>query len=214
MRARLALRVSGLALELREIVLKNKPQAMLDISPKATVPVLQLAAVGASAAVVIDESFDIMQWALTQSDPEHWLAAWGKESQALVEENDRIFKTHLDHYKYADRFPEQRAEVYRQRGEVFLSDLEVRLLSHSCAGRRGYLMGTSVSLADMAIFPFVRQFAHVDKTWFEQSPYPALIDWLNELLKSDIFRSIMVKLKPWQPNSAPLLFHQAQLPSA
>jgi len=214
MRARLALRVSGLALELREIVLKNKPQAMLDISPKATVPVLQLAAVGASAAVVIDESFDIMQWALTQSDPEHWLAAWGKESQALVEENDRIFKTHLDHYKYADRFPEQRAEVYRQRGEVFLSDLEVRLLSHSCAGRRGYLMGTSVSLADMAIFPFVRQFAHVDKTWFEQSPYPALIDWLNELLKSDIFRSIMVKLKPWQPNNAPLLFHQAQLPSA
>jgi len=213
MRARLALRVSGLALELREIILKNKPQAMLDISPKATVPVLQLTAESASVAAVIDESFDIMQWALAQSDPEHWLAAWGKESQALVEENDRVFKTHLDHYKYADRFPEQRAEVYRQRGEVFLTKLEAHLLAHSGAGRRGYLMGQSLSLADMAIFPFVRQFAHVDKTWFEQSPYPTLIDWLNELLKSDIFRSIMIKLKPWQPNDAPLLFHQDQLPN-
>jgi len=208
MRARLALRVSGLALEVREIVLKNKPQEMLSLSSKGTVPVLQLNEDSEPKAVVIDESFDIMMWALGQSDPEHWLAVWGHDSQALVETNDQVFKTHLDHYKYADRFPEQGAEVYRQRGEVFLSELEACLITHSGAERRGYLMGSSLSLADMAIFPFIRQFAQVDKVWFDQSPYPTLIDWLNELLETDIFSSIMVKLTPWQSGDRPVLFHQ------
>jgi len=203
MRARLALRVSGLALELREIILKNKPQAMLDLSPKGTVPVLLL-----PTGTVIDESFDVMFWALKQSDPEQWLENWGADAEALIDKNDRVFKTHLDHYKYADRFPDDPAEVYRQRGEVFLAELNARLLARSNEASRGYLLGPNLSMADMAIFPFVRQFAHVDKTWFDQSPYPALISWLNELLDSAIFRSIMVKQPAWQPGDTTLLFHR------
>lgn len=206
MRARLALRVSGVELELREIILKNKPQSMLDISPKGTVPVLQLPGDYSSVSTVIDESFDVMLWALSQSDPDQWLAGWDEDAQALVTKNDGEFKTHLDHYKYADRSPEYSAEAYRQRGEVFLLELEARLLANGSEEGRGYLLGPALSLVDMAIFPFVRQFAHVDKAWFDQSPYPALINWLSELLDSEIFQSVMLKLQPWQAGDEPVLF--------
>ena len=208
MRARLALRVSGAPLELREIVLKHKPASMLEISPKATVPVLQLA-----SGEVLDESIDIMHWALGQADPEAWLQGWNSEAEALVLENDQVFKRHLDMYKYADRHPDEAEEVYRGRGEDFLQDLERRLQLSSAAlepsldGSTAYLFGTQPTLADMAIFPFVRQFAHVDKTWFYASRYSALIGWLDALLASDVFVSIMPKLKPWQLGDPQLLFH-------
>lgn len=180
------------SLELREVVLKNKPQQLVDISPKATVPVLQLL-----DGTVIDESRDILTWALNQAKTESKVQYSPMylqlEIDKLIDENDGSFKWALDRYKYADRF-EESEQYYRELGEVFLAKLEQLLTKNR------HLLSAELSLADIAIFPFVRQFAHVDKTWFEQSPYPKLNLWLNELLESKLFISIMEKYKPWQAN--------------
>jgi glutathione S-transferase len=205
MRARLActLFLPAQSLELREVVLKNKPQELLEISPKATVPVLVALRESLADPVLVDESRDIMMWALdqaaellkTQYTPLHLQL----EIDELINENDGPFKWALDHYKYADRF-EETEEYYRELGEVFLAKLE-QLLEHN-----RYLFTPAMSLADIAIFPFVRQFAHVDKQWFEQSPYPRLIQWLDILLKSDLFASIMEKYKPWDKQEEAIFF--------
>ncbi|MDB6062161.1 MAG: glutathione S-transferase [Verrucomicrobiaceae bacterium] len=188
MRARLAITVSGVAVEWREIVLRNKPKAMLAISPKGTVPVLQL-----PDGLVIDESLDIMQWALGCNDPQRWLPA-EKESMAaleLIHENDGPFKAQLDRYKYADRHPEHSTEYYRENGEIFLQKLDVLLQTQK------YLMGEKVTIVDMAIFPFIRQFAAVDKLWFNASKYIHVIAWLDKLLVSDLFALVMQKRERW-----------------
>lgn len=205
MRARLAcaLFLNPQCLELREVVLKNKPQELLAISPKATVPVLALQEVQLDDKSIIDESRDIMLWALerasgelkTQYLPFHLQL----EVDELIDENDGSFKWALDRYKYADRYDESE-EHYRQLGEVFLVKLENLL------GKQNYLLSAEMSLADIAIFPFVRQFAHVDNKWFEASPYPRLIQWLNELLESELFSSIMEKYKPWQADNEAVYF--------
>lgn len=189
MRARLACKYSGLKIELREIILRDKPKAMLAISPKGTVPVLQL------AEKVIDESWDVVHWATDLQDPDNWRGSEQRISAAneLVTENDQVFKKHLDHYKYADRFPDYSAEHYRAQGEVFLQQLENQLCQHQ------YLLDKTVSLADIGIFPFVRQFAHVDIDWFRQAPYPKLQAWMDSFLSSELFESIMSKRAPWQP---------------
>lgn len=200
MRARLAcaLFLPPQCLELREVVLKNKPQELLAISPKATVPVLLL-----PNSSLIDESRDIMLWAIEQtSDPlktQFIPLHLQLDIDELIDENDGSFKWALDHYKYADRY-EESEEHYRKLGEVFLAKLE-QLLEKNL-----YLFSTEISLADIAIFPFVRQFAHVNKKWFEQSAYPKLIRWLNELLESELFASIMEKYKPWQVENEPVYF--------
>jgi len=191
MRARLAIAVSGVSVECREIALRNKPQAMLGISPKGTVPVLQLA-----DGSVIEQSLDIMLWALALNDPQQWLQgekSLSDTAKALIAINDGPFKFWLDRYKYADRYPEHPAEHYRQQAEEFLQYLE-RLL-----GTQDYLLGARLSLADMATFPFVRQFAAVDKTWFAGSNYVRLQSWLDELLLSDLFSEVMVKRDCWVP---------------
>ena len=162
MRARLALAYAGINVELREILLKDKPQAMLDLSPKGTVPVLQL-----GDGEVIDESIDVMHWALQINDPDAWRDPDPELCEALIESNDGPFKSALDRYKYFTRHPENPREVYRQQGEVFLSTLEEHLGKHDGKG----LMRDTPSLADMAIFPFVRQFANSDPKWFETAPY-------------------------------------------
>jgi glutathione S-transferase len=195
MRARLAcaLFLPSQSLELREVVLKNKPAELIEISPKATVPVLQLA-----NGKVIDESRDIAFWALEQASaliqaqylPTHLQL----DIEELIDENDGSFKWALDRYKYADRY-EETEEHYRELGEVFLAKLE-KLLEKNL-----YLYSSKPCLADIAIFPFVRQFAHVDKHWFEQSPYPQLIQWYSELLESELFKSIMTKYQPWKTNN-------------
>ncbi len=200
MRARLActLFLPSQSLELREVVLKNKPRELLAISPKATVPVLHL-----NSGKVIDESRDIMQWALEQAGdalknkylPFHLQL----EIDELIDENDGSFKWALDHYKYADRF-EESEEYYRELGEVFLAKLE-KLLE-----KNRYLFAAEMRLADIALFPFVRQFAHVDKQWFGQSAYPKLIQWLNALSESELFNSIMEKYKPWQADNEIVYF--------
>ncbi|MES2501123.1 MAG: glutathione S-transferase [Pseudomonadota bacterium] len=182
MRARMALKYAGIAVEIREIVLRDKPIEMLKVSPKATVPVLVL-----SDGNVLEQSLDIMLWALQQKDKDGWLNADKVLTQQLIAENDGVFKQALDKYKYAIRFPEQSAEVYRAQGEVFIQKLE-NLLSQS-----PFLLGHQISLADIATFPFIRQFSGVDTGWYESAAYPKLKIWLKTLIESELFTSIMQK---------------------
>ncbi|AZE61512.1 MULTISPECIES: glutathione S-transferase [Pseudomonas] len=181
MRARLALRYSGVAVRIVEVSLKAKPAEMLALSPKATVPVLSL------EGRVLEESLDIMQWALAQHDPDDWLLEGNPEVLALIAENDQVFKHHLNRYKYPERYPEQPMEHYRAEGEVFLQKLE-NLLAN-----REYLLADHLSLADVALAPFVRQFAHVDREWFATTPYRRLQAWLQRFLESPLFIAVMAK---------------------
>ncbi|WP_210639124.1 glutathione S-transferase [Pseudomonas sp. Tri1] len=185
MRARMALRYSAVQLAIIEVSLKAKPAEMLVLSSKGTVPVLQV------DSRVIDESLEIMRWALAQQDPENWRLFGDPEGQALtaalIEENDQVFKLHLNRYKYPERHPERAMEHYRAEGEVFLRRLEALLES------RSFLAADHQSLADVALMPFVRQFAHVDREWFAQAPYPRLQDWLHRFLESELFVAIMAK---------------------
>lgn len=181
MRARMALRYSGVPVDIVEVSLKAKPAAMLAISPKGTVPVLD------AGGRVIDESLEIMRWALAQNDPQNWLLDGDSRIAELIEANDQGFKVDLNRYKYAERYPEQPMEVYRAEGAVYLQRLEGLLQD------RDYLLADHPSLADIALLPFVRQFAHVDREWFAQTPYPRLQAWLHNFLESDLFTSIMKK---------------------
>ena len=181
MRARLALRYSGVPVRIVEVSLKAKPAEMLALSPKGTVPVLSV------DGRVIEESLEIMQWALAQNDPDNWLLHGDPAVFALIAENDQGFKYHLDRYKYAERYPEYPMEHYRAEGEVFLQKLEGLLAD------RAYLLAHHPSLADMALAPFVRQFAHVDRDWFARAPYPRLQRWLEAFLQSPLFIGVMAK---------------------
>ncbi len=203
-RARLAIACSGLPVELREVVLKDKPAAMLQASPKATVPVLVLSASAEKKARVIDESRDIMRWALRQSDPDNWLCRdnpdllW--QVEGLIQENDFVFKQHLDRYKYFERHPNHPQNYYREQCEVTLIKLERLLQQHN------FLTGDHCSLADIAIFPFIRQFAHVDRDWFYAAPYPCLQRWLDHHLQSQLFIGVMKKYPQWKEGAEAQLF--------
>lgn len=183
MRARMAIVSSGLQVILREISLRDKPQSLLDISSKATVPVLLT-----PEEKVIDESLDIMLWALRQADPSAWLR---NINYALIKNNDGPFKQWLDCYKYADRYPEQSQQFYREQGERTLLMLEQALADAA------FLSGDTVTMTDIAIFPFIRQFVSVEQGWFEQAPYPKTRQWLNYLLTSELFQLTMHKYLPW-----------------
>lgn len=180
-RARLAIAYASIPVEIREVQLKQKPEQMLAISPKGTVPILQL-----PDGKVIDESLDIMHWALAQNDPDNWLDT-GEESERLIRWNDGDFKYYLDHYKYAERYPELPGSYYRSECEKFLAELESKL------SQATYLSGSHFSIVDAAIFPFIRQFAAVDSVWFQSSDYKFLNNWLNGLLSSNLFTSVMIK---------------------
>ena len=189
-RARLALDASGITVELREVVLRNKPQSLLAASPKGSVPVLVL-----PDGRVIDESWDIMLWALQQCDPEGWLgesAAYIDIATPLIIKNDTTFKYNLDRYKYPDRYPEHSQTFYRTQAETFLQELETRLSASP------YLLSDNMSVADAGILPFVRQFASVDKEWFAQSRYTSISSWLQQFLASERFETIMKKHPPLQ----------------
>jgi len=197
MRARLALYVSGLAIELREVSLSNKPESMLAASPKGSVPVLVL-----PDGRVIDESWEIMLWALRQHDPDGWLGkngAYIDAATALVIENDTTFKVYLDRYKYPDRCQGNPPTDYRIQAEIFLRDLENRLGAAPC------LLGDTLSIADAGIFPFIRQFADVDKNRFAQSPYVSLQHWLKDMLNAERFDAVMRKYPPWRPGDIPII---------
>ena len=193
-RARLALAVSDIIYELRDVSLTDKPAPMLAASPKCTVPVLVLA-----SGQVIDESLDIMRWALEQHDPENWLKN-GPTSNllALIESNDGPFKRALDRYKYPNRYPQESngdsaAFVLTQRGAGArrLETLDANL-------SKGWLFGDQASLADVACLPFVRQFAHTDAAWFAAQPWPRLQAWLARFEASALFAGVMGKHQPWQ----------------
>ena len=196
MRARLGILFSGLQVELREVTLKNKPAQMLAISPKGTVPVLRLA-----DGAVIDESRDIIVWALEQQDPQGLLdATILDQANALIEKNDNEFKHWLDRYKYADRHVDMTQTEYRQRGEAFLQVLETLL------ERSSYLLGEDPSIADIGVMPFVRQFAHVDRDVFGKLPYPHLQRWLQRWLEHPLFLQTMIKLPVWQEGDEVVVF--------
>jgi len=186
MRARMALKYSGIELEHREIDLRNKPKSMLLASPKGTVPVLCV------DGAVIDQSIEIMQWALEQSDPDGWLRVDHILAQEWIGKNDGPFKVLLDQYKYPNRFPElSQIEVLGSSSKLMLEPLETALQSSS------FLLGNNPSWVDIAIFPFIRQFSMVDLQKFNELPIPKTQQWLNQLLESELFKSVMSKYPVW-----------------
>lgn len=197
MRARLALAVSDIQCELREVVLRDKPAALLAVSPKGTVPVLVL------PDQVLEHSLDIMLWALRHHDPEGWLqpaAGSLPDMLGLIAQCDGDFKHHLDRYKYPERYPGESAGAHREAGARFLEQLEARLADGL------YLFGPHPSLADRAIAPFVRQFAHTDTAWFAGQPWPALQRWLRTFLDSALFARVMTKYPQWHSGAEAVRF--------
>ncbi len=190
MRARMALVASGAVVELREVLLKDKPPELVAASPKATVPVLVL-----SDGRVVEESLDVMQWALVQSDPLGWLEGTALDSD-WISECDSDFKHWLDRYKYAERYPEHTADQYRNNAEVFIQKLEDRLSVSDWMG------GEAAHAVDVALFPFIRQFAGVDPSWWQSAPYPSVRRWLENWLNSALFSAIMAKYPRWESGRA------------
>jgi glutathione S-transferase len=189
-RARLALYYSGIETELREVDLADKPGEMLKSSPRGTVPVLVL-----PDGTVLEESLDIMYWALMQNDPDNWLPQDNTNRQQiveLIEYNDIQFKSMLDRYKYSVRYPEHTAEWYRDQASQFLQRLESLLLDNR------YLLGDQIAIVDMALLPFIRQFANVDKDWFNNSQYNCLRNWLENLVETNLFEKVMLKQPKWK----------------
>lgn len=195
MRARMALWIAGIAVELREVKLADKPPILAEVSPKATVPVLAL-----SDDEVLEESIAIMRWALSQNDLEGWLAG---DDAELIERNDGPFKHHLDRYKYPTRYRHEadHGQIdHRAEGLAILRDLDERL------ARYDQLCGSKRTLADIALFPFIRQFANTDRKWFDAQDLPRLQPWLEGHLASDLFASVMPKFTPWKAGDEAIIF--------
>ncbi len=192
MRARMALWVAGVTVGLREVKLAAKPPALIAASPKGTVPVLVLPDGG-----VIDQSLDIMRWALGHNDPEGWLAG---EDAGLIAVNDGPFKHHLDRAKYPGRYEEDGTTDHRTAALALLAPLEARLTGAP------FLCGETRTLTDIALAPFIRQFAAIDPAWFAAQPLPLLQAWLEGLLAADLFAAVMPKFAPWKEGDAPVLF--------
>jgi|TARA_X000000950_G_scaffold76140_1_gene95288 glutathione S-transferase len=182
----MALVASGAEVMLREVLLKGKPAELLAASPKATVPVLVL-----SDGRVVEESLDVMQWALEYRDPLNWLEGEALESD-WISACDGDFKHWLDRYKYSERYPEHTAEDYRQKAETFVQKLEDWLSVSDWVG------GDAANAVDVALFPFIRQFAGVDPSWWQQAPYPKVRLWLENWLNSALFSAIMAKYPRWE----------------
>ena len=192
MRARMALAVSGMNVELREVVLRDKPPELLAISPKATVPVLVTC-----DGDVIDESLDIMRWALAQNDPQNWLS---DNNEELISANDGPFKMALDRYKYPHRYGLTDGLAFRSEALVHLQRLNQILHDHP------FLGGDSPSITDFAVFPFVRQFAETDRVWFDEQPLSRITNWLDAHLNSALFEIIMRRYPQWDGSSHPTSF--------
>lgn len=192
MRARMALWAAGERVELREVKLAAKPTALLAASPKGTVPVLVL-----PDGRVIDQSLDIMRWALAQNDPESWLQG---DDPALIAANDGPFKHDLDRAKYPGRYDEDSVTDHRAAALAHLAPLETRLAD------RQFLTRDTCALTDIALFPFIRQFAAIDPAWFAAQPLPRLQVWLERLLASDLFAHVMPKFAPWKEGDPTVAF--------
>jgi len=197
-RARMGLIAADLSVELREVVLWDKPAAMLESSPKATVPVLLLA-----NGDVIDESLEIMLWALNQRDGHGWQPQSQSEQDItddLITTCDGAFKHHLDRFKYATRYEDVDPEEHRRQAHVFLQRLNTVL------SQRNYLAADRITIADIAIFPFIRQYANADKAWDSSGRLARLDAWLSQLLESPTFKIAMNKYSQWKPNDQVTIF--------
>lgn len=203
MRARLAIAVSGQTCALREVILRNKPPEMIAASPKGTVPVILL-----PNGQILEESLDIMHWALEKNDPEGWLTPLNDSGEVinnLISENDGSFKDNLDRYKYPTRYDVSDPLHYRSKGEMFLEKLNDRLVETP------YLCGSSFTFADAAIIPFIRQFANNDRKWFNALNLPGLLNWLQSILESDRFLNVMLKYPVWENGMAEPAFPSGTL---
>ena len=196
-RARLAIQSAGIKVEIREILLRDKPQLFLDTSESATVPALKV------GDLILDESLDIMVWALKRNDPNK-LLNMPDDGWALIETNDGPFKSALDHTKYAVRYPDIDPEMERAKAAATLMELEPRLSDG------GWIFGARATLADLAILPFVRQFANTDRTWFYAQPWPALTSWLCRFTESEDFNGVMEKLPPWSKGQPAVWFGEKE----
>jgi glutathione S-transferase len=187
MRARMALQYAGIQVEYREIDLRNKPQSMLRLSPKGTVPVLDV------DGLVLDQSLDIMHWALKMSDPDGWNILDENIAMTWIEKNDELFKSLLDQYKYPNRYPHlNQAVVLADAMALMLEPME------SALGFSQYLLGNRMTWVDVAIFPFIRQFSMVDQQKFEKLPFPHIQKWLRRHIESKLFLAVMDKYPTWR----------------
>lgn len=196
MRGRMALVYAGINCEVREVDLKNKTQALLNISSKGTVPVLQT-----QDGLILDESLDLMYWALEQNDPKGWNQLTTSERELttdLANKNDTEFAKHNYRYKYFEKFPEKSQSDYRADCEPYLNALELRL------SQTQFLVKDTLSLADIALFPFIRQFSKVDEKWYENSPYTKIKNWVNHIAEQNFFTKAMTKFDVWQDGNSPV----------
>ena len=196
MRARMAVSVSGQQVEFREVLLRDKPPSMLELSPKGTVPVLLL-----NSGEVIDESLDVIDWALNINDPEDWKRSnQSKKASVLIETNDNEFKHHLDRYKYSKRYDNEDPIVHREKCLIFINTLEEQLKISK------FLYDEKASALDISIFPFIRQFRIADMDWFDSLNKPKIQNWLMNFLESELFKSIMLKYKKWEEGDDKVIF--------
>jgi len=196
MRARMAIHISGQKCELREVLLRDKPPSMLEYSAKGTVPVLIL-----QDGKVIDESLDVIDWALNLNDPDDWQRSKDKEkTKELIKINDGEFKYHLDRYKYSKRYDNEDPEFHRKKCLKFIESINNELKNSE------YIFDDNISYADIVLLPFIRQFRIADIEWFDSLPYDNLKKWLSSFLDSSLLNSIMKKYDLWKEGDKSIVF--------
>jgi len=196
MRARMAIHISGQRCELREVLLRDKPPSMLEYSAKGTVPVLIL-----QDGKVIDESLDVIDWALNLNDPDNWQRSKDtKKTKELIKINDGEFKYHLDRYKYSKRYDNEDPEFHRKKCLKFIESINNELNNSK------YIFDDNISYADIVVLPFIRQFRIADIEWFDSLPYDNLKKWLSSFLDSSLLNSIMKKYDLWQEGDKSIVF--------
>ncbi len=196
MRARMAIHISGQRCELREVLLRDKPPSMLEYSAKGTVPVLIL-----QDGKVIDESLDVIDWALNLNDPDDWQRSKDKEkTKELIKINDGEFKYHLDRYKYSKRYDNEDPEFHRKKCLEFIESINNELNNSE------YIFDDNISYADIVLLPFIRQFRIADIEWFDSLPYDNLKRWLSSFLGSSLLNSIMKKYDLWKEGDKSIVF--------
>ena len=196
MRARMAIHISGQKCELREVLLRDKPPSMLQYSAKGTVPVLIL-----QDGKVIDESLDVIDWALNLNDPDDWKRSKDtKKTKELIKINDGEFKYHLDRYKYSKRYDNEDPEFHRKKCLKFIESVNNELNNSK------YIFDDNISYADIVVLPFIRQFRIADIEWFDSLPYDNLKRWLSSFLGSSLLNSIMKKYDLWKEGDKSIVF--------
>lgn len=196
MRARMAIHISGQKCELREVLLRDKPPSMLEYSAKGTVPVLIL-----QDGKVIDESLDVIDWALNLNDPDNWQRSKDtKKTKELIKINDGEFKYHLDRYKYSKRYDNEDPEFHRKKCLKFIESINNELNNSK------YIFDDNISYADIVLLPFIRQFRIADIEWFDSLPYDNLKKWLSSFLNSSLLNSIMKKYDLWKEGDKSIVF--------